>query len=137
LIAVRLIHLIVVAALVIAAVHVYKIKFESTLQAERLAKLGVEIRSERDRIGALRAEWAQLDSPARIQALAQRHLQLKQIDPAQIEPLGHLPERPEPVPAAPEPAPAPSDLIALGRPGTVAAEPPTGSVPAPTGGVAR
>jgi hypothetical protein len=135
LIAVRLIHLIVVAALVVAAVHVYKIKFESTLQAERLAKLGVEIRSERDRIGALRAEWAQLDSPARIQALAQRHLQLKQIDPAQIEPLDHLPERPEPPPPAPEPAP--SDLIALDRPGTVAAEPPTGSVPAPTGGVTR
>jgi hypothetical protein len=138
---VRLIHLIVVAALVIAAVHVYKIKFESTLQAERLAKLGVEIRHERDRIGALRAEWAQLDSPARIQALAQRHLQLKQIDPAQIETLNHLPERPEPVPAAPEPAPAPaptpSDLIALDRPGSVAVEPPTGSVPAPTGGATR
>jgi hypothetical protein len=134
---VRLIHLIVVASLVIAAVHVYKIKFESTLQAERLAKLGVEIRNERDRIGALRAEWAQLDSPARIQALAQRHLQLRQIDPAQIERLDHLPERPEPPPAAPEPAPAPSDAIALGQPGTVAAELPTGSVPAPTGGVAR
>jgi len=134
---VRLIHLIVVAALVIAAVHVYKIKFESTLQAERLAKLGVEIRSERDRIGALRAEWAQLDSPARIQALAQRHLQLKPIDPAQIERLDHLPERPEPPPTAPEPAPAPSDLIALGRPGAVAAEPPTGSVPGPTAGATR
>ena len=133
----RLIHLIVVAALVIAAVHVYKIKFESTLQAERLAKLGVEIRRERDRIGALRAEWAQLDSPARIQALAQRHLQLKPIDPAQIERLDHLPERPEPPPTAPEPAPAPSDLIALGRPGAVAAEPPTGSVPAPTAGATR
>jgi hypothetical protein len=135
---VRLIHLIVVAALVIAAVHVYKIKFESTLQAERLAKLGVEIRHERDRIGALRAEWAQLDSPARIQALAQRHLQLKQIDPAQIETLNHLPERPEPVPAAPEPAPPPpSDLIALDPPSSVAVEPPTGSVPAPTGGAVR
>ena len=126
----RLLHLIVVAALVIAAVHVYKIKFESTLQAERVAKLGVEIRGERDRIGALRAEWAQLDSPARIQALAQRHLALKQIDPAQIEALNHLPERPEPVPAQ-------SDLIALDRPGSVGAETPTGSVPAsgPTGGV--
>jgi len=134
---VRLIHLIVVASLVIAAVHVYKIKFESTLQAERLAKLGVEIRHERDHIGALRAEWAQLDSPARIQVLAQRHLQLKQIDPGQIETLDHLPERPGPVPAAPEPAPAPSDLIALDRPGSVAVEPPTGSVPAPTGGATR
>jgi hypothetical protein len=131
---VRMIHLIVVAALVIAAVHVYKIKFESTLQAERLAKLGVEIHSERDRISALRAEWAQLDSPARIQALAQRHLALKQIDPTQIETLDHLPERP-----APEPAPAPSDLIALDRPGAAGTETPTGSVPAPgpTGGVKR
>jgi cell division protein FtsL len=127
LIAVRLIHLIVVAALVTAAVHVYKIKFESAVQAERLAKLGVEIRRERDRIAALRAEWAQLDSPARIQALAQRHLGLKPIDPAQIESLDHLPERPEPVMAPP-----PSEMIASDRPATVEAEPPTGSVPAPT-----
>ena len=79
------IHLIVVAALVVAAVDVYKIKFESTVQAERLAKLRVEIRRERDAIAALRAEWAQLDNPARIQALAQRHLALKPIDPTQIE----------------------------------------------------
>ncbi len=136
----RLIHLIVAASLVIAAVHVYKIKFESTLQAERLAKLGVEIRRERDRIGALRAEWAQLDSPARIQALAQRHLQLKQIDTSQLETLDHLPERPAPAPPAPlppAPEPAPSDLIALGRPGAAAVEPPTGSVSPPTGGATR
>ena len=133
----RLLHLIVVASLVAAAIHVYKIKFESTVQAERVAKLGAEIRRERDHIASLRAEWAQLDNPARIQALAQRHLKLRPIDPTQIEPLDHLPERPEPVPAAPEPAPAPSDLIALGRPGTVAAEPPTGSVPTPIGGVTR
>jgi hypothetical protein len=120
----RLLHLIVVASLVIAAVHVYKIKFESTLQAERVAKLGVEIRRERDRIAALRAEWAQLDNPIRIQALAQRHLALKPIDPAQIESLDHLPERPEP-------APTPPDVIAAGQPGAVEAEPPTGSLPAP------
>jgi cell division protein FtsL len=119
----RLLHLIVVASLVAAAIHVYKIKFESTLQAERVAKLGAEIRRERDRITALRAEWAQLDNPARIQALAQRHLALKPIDPSQIEPLDHLPERP-----AHDTAPA--DQIALDRPGT-ATETPTGSVRAP------
>jgi cell division protein FtsL len=120
----RLLHLIVVASLVAAAIHVYKIKFESTVQAERVAKLGAEIRRERDRIAALRAEWAQLDNPARIQALAQRHLALKPIDPSQIEPLGHLPERP-----APDAAPA--DQIALDRP-SAATEAPTGSVRAPS-----
>jgi cell division protein FtsL len=114
----RFLHLIVVASLVAAAIHVYKIKFESTLQAERVAKLGAEIRRERDRITALRAEWAQLDNPARIQALAQRHLRLRPIDPTQIEALDHLPER-----VAPDAAPA--DVIALERP---AAEAATGSV---------
>jgi hypothetical protein len=99
----RFVHLIVVAALVAAAVDVYEIKFESTVQAERVAKLAAEIRRERDAIAALRAEWAQLDNPARIQALAQRHLALKMLDPAQIEQLDRLPERP--------PAP-PSDAIA-------------------------
>jgi cell division protein FtsL len=134
LIAVRLIHLIVVAALVTAAVHVYKLKFESTLQAERLAKLGVEIRHERDRIAALRAEWAQLDNPARIQALAQRHLGLRPIDPTQIETLDHLPERPEPVIPPP-----PAEMIASDRPASTDAETATGSVPAPgpDGGVKR
>jgi cell division protein FtsL len=116
----RLLHLIVVASLVAAAIHVYKIKFESTLQAERVAKLGAEIRRERDRITALRAEWAQLDNPARIQALAQRHLGLRPIDPTQIEPLDHLPER-----SAPDAPPA--EVIALDRAGA-AAEAPTGSV---------
>jgi hypothetical protein len=117
----RLLHLIVVASLVAAAIHVYKIKFESTLQAERVAKLGAEIRRERDRITALRAEWAQLDNPVRIQALAQRHLALRPIDPGQIEPLDHLPERPAP-------GAAPADQIALDRPATEVA---TGSVRAP------
>jgi hypothetical protein len=102
----RFIHLIVVAALVTAAVDVYKIKFESTVQAERLARLRVEIRRERDGIATLRAEWAQLDNPARIQALANRHLTLKPIDPIQIEHLDRLPERPPP------PAEPPPDTIA-------------------------
>ena len=60
-----------IAALVLAAAYVYKIKFESTRQAQRVAKLRLEIRREHDAIAALRAEWAKLDSPARIQELAQ------------------------------------------------------------------
>ena len=35
----------------------------STRQAERLAKLRMEIRQEQDAIAALRAEWSKLDSP--------------------------------------------------------------------------
>ena len=95
----RLINLIVVAALVLAAAYVYKIKFDSTVQAERLAKLRVEIRRERDAAAALRAEWSQLDNPTRLQGLAHRHLALKPMEAAQIDTLDRLPERPVEAPA--------------------------------------
>ncbi len=123
----RLLHLIVVAALVLAAAYVYKIKFESTLQAERVAKLRAEIRRERDGVAALRAEWSQLDNPARIQALAQRHLTLKAIEPTQLDSLDRLPERPvELVP------PEATDPIGAMIDGTERDDP-TGSVTAPSG----
>jgi cell division protein FtsL len=96
----RLLHILVIGALVAAAAYVYEIKFESTLQAERLAKLRLEIRKERDAIATLRAEWAKLDNPARIQGLAQRHLKLKPVDATQIDSFDKLPARP--VEAAPQ-----------------------------------
>jgi cell division protein FtsL len=90
----RLLNICVIAALIAAAGYVYRIKFESTRQAERVAKLRMEIRREQDTIAGLRAEWSKLDSPARIQQLADRHLSLKRIDPRQYDELNRLPERP-------------------------------------------
>ena len=90
----RIFQLVMVAALVLAAADVYKIKFASTRQAEQVAKLRAEIRRERDAIAALRAEWSELDAPRRIQALAQRHLPLKPIEVTQYDKLDHLPEKP-------------------------------------------
>jgi cell division protein FtsL len=125
----RFVHLIVVAALVVAAVNVYTIKYESAVRAEQVAKLATEIKRERERIAALRAEWATLDNPARIQALVHRHLALKMLDPAQIERLDRLPERP-PAPLGPQ-----SDAIAAiidgweGQPRTGAASPPPDPAP--------
>ena len=91
---IRFLNICVIVALVAAAAYVYKIKFESTRQAERLAKLRMEIRREHDMIAALRAEWSKLDNPARIQALAKRHLALQPVDPRQFDKLDRLPERP-------------------------------------------
>jgi cell division protein FtsL len=90
----RLINLAVIGALVLAAAWVYEIKYSSTRQAERVAKLRAEIRRERDTIAALRAEWAQLDNPDRIQILARRHLTLKPIEPTQFDTLERLPDKP-------------------------------------------
>ena len=90
----RLINICVIAALFVAAAYVYKIKFESTQRAEQVAKLRTEIRREHDAIAALRAEWSRLDSPARIQELAKRHLALRPIEQRQFDRLDQLPERP-------------------------------------------
>ncbi len=90
----RLLHICIIAALVLAAADVYKIKFESTRQSQRLVRLRMDIRSEQDAIAALRAEWAKLDSPSRIEELAKRHLSLRATEAQQYDRLDNLPPRP-------------------------------------------
>ena len=120
----RLLNLMVIGALILAASFVYKIKFDSTLQAERVAKLAGELRRERDAIATLRAEWAKLDTPGRIQGLASRHLALRPILPTQFDSLDRLPERPIVVVQPPSADPI-GAMVAPAAPDT------TGSVPAP------
>jgi hypothetical protein len=118
----RLVHIMVICALVLAASLVYKIKFDSTLQASRVAKLRHELRQQRDAIAVLRAEWARLDTPARIQGLAARHLDLKSIEASQFDDFDHLAPKPPPPPPGGDPI-----SVMLDRD----APPATGSLPAP------
>jgi hypothetical protein len=90
----RFIHLLVIGALVFAAAHVYQIKMESTMRMERVLRLQAEVREQREAIATLRAEWAKLDAPLRLQGLADRHLKLKPITAQQFDSLKNLPERP-------------------------------------------
>ncbi len=90
----RVLNIVVIVALVLAAAYVYRIKFDSTVQAERLAKIRSEVRQARDNIAALRAQWGELDNPARIEALAKRFLPLKPVVPTQFNSLDQLPDRP-------------------------------------------
>jgi hypothetical protein len=90
----RIIHLFVIGMLVFAAAYVYRIKMESTERTERVLRLRAEIREQRDAIAVLRAEWAKLDAPLRLQGLAERHLSLKPLNATQYDSLKSLPERP-------------------------------------------
>jgi hypothetical protein len=90
----RMIHLLVIGMLVFAAAYVYRIKMESTERTERVLRLHAEIREQRDAIAVLRAEWAKLDAPLRLQGLAERHLPLKPLNATQYDSLKNLPERP-------------------------------------------
>lgn len=108
----RLVHILVIAALISAATYVYKIKFDSTLQAERVAKLRGELRHEHDVVANLRAEWARLQTPNRIQGLAERHLKLQPMQTNQFDTFDNLPMRPPAVPPQEDPIAA---VIAPGQ----------------------
>jgi cell division protein FtsL len=123
---IRLLNICVIVALIVAAVYVYRIKFESARKAEQVARLRLDIRREHDAIAELRAQWSKLDTPVRIQELAQRHLALRMIDSRQFDALDHLPERP-------------ADLVPLDSTDPIgnlldSRDVPTGSIPAPRNG---
>jgi len=90
----RIIHLLVIGALVFAAAHVYRIKMVSTARTERVVQLQAQIAKQREAIAVLHAEWARLDSPIRLQRLVERYLPLKPINANQYNDLKDLPERP-------------------------------------------
>src|ERR1700726_3078515 len=121
----RIIHLLVIGALVFAAAYVYRIKMDSTARTERVLRVHAEIREQRDAIAVLRSEWAKLDAPLRLQGLAERHLPLRPMTAPQYDKLKNLPERPPSFakPGAPDPIGAMID--------TIDSAAVTGSVPAP------
>ena len=133
----RLIHLLVIGALVFAAAHVYRIKMESTARTERVLQLHAEIREQRDAIALLHSEWAKLDAPLRLQGLVERHLTLKPINATQYDSLKNLPERPPNYVKSGEPDPIGAMIDAIGQAaGDQAAADQTavtGSVPAAEG----
>jgi hypothetical protein len=128
---VRLIHLLVIGALVCAAAFVYQIKMDSTARTERVLRLRAEIREQREAIAALRSQWAKLDAPLRLQGLSERHLPLKPLAATQYDSLKNLPERPPSLvkPGDPDPIGAMINAIATAADsGSVTV---TGSVPQP------
>jgi len=133
----RLIHLLVIGALVFAAAHVYRIKMESTARTERVLQLHAEIREQRDAIALLHSEWAKLDAPLRLQGLVERHLTLKPINAMQYDSLKNLPERPPNFVKSGEPDPIGAMIDAIGQAaGDQAASDQTavtGSIPAAEG----
>ena len=89
----RILNLLAVAALIGSAIYAYTIKYETIFHAERIVKLKHEIKAEQDQIGMLRAEWAHLTRPERVQALADKLLELQPIALNQIVSADALPAK--------------------------------------------
>jgi cell division protein FtsL len=90
---IKLLHVVAIGALVSSALYAYSIKYETTLQAEQLQKLKAKAQREREAIAVLKAEWQFLNRPERLQALADRHLDLQPLTTTQIVRLSDIPNR--------------------------------------------
>ena len=66
----RLLHVIAIAALVASAVYVYSLKYQTIYASEQIVKTRHLIAKEHDAINILRADYAFLTRPDRLQALA-------------------------------------------------------------------
>ena len=85
-------------AAVVTAVGLYQFKHEAQERRERIAVLRADIASERAAIDLLYAEWTFLNRPERIQALAERFLNLKPFTMEQVIAVDALAIRPQPKP---------------------------------------
>ena len=88
----RLMHALAIAALIGSAVYVYGIKYRTIYASEQLVKARHLVNKEKDAINLLRAEYAHLARPDRIQALADSKLGLQALTLSQIARVADLPE---------------------------------------------
>lgn len=90
----RLLNILAVAALISSAVYAYTIKYQTAYRLEQITKTKLEIKAERDAIAVLRAEWAYMTRPERLQPLADKYLpELKPLQVSQLVPATALPQK--------------------------------------------
>lgn len=100
---IRWVEVVMISATIVVAIALYAVKYDTGQVARGIADLEGEIAREREAIGILRAEWSLLNRPARLQELAQKHLELKPVQAAQIKGYAEIPHLP--------PAEAMTDLV--------------------------
>ena len=89
----RIIHVCAIAMLIGSAIYSYSIKYETIWYAEQVVKLKNKIQREHDDISVLRAEWAHLTRPERIQTLIDRHMETQVLSLTQIVRATDLPDK--------------------------------------------
>jgi hypothetical protein len=91
----KLLNVLAVGGLIGTAMWAYSVKYETIYFAEQVKKLEKRLDRERDAIAVLRAEWQHINRPARLQVLADRHLQLQAMQATQIMQPQDLPAKPK------------------------------------------
>ena len=87
----RILHLLAIGAVIASAGYVYGVKYQAIYASEQVVKMRHAIARERDAINLLRAEYAHLIRPDRLQALADKQLEMQPLALNQIVKVGDLP----------------------------------------------
>ncbi len=88
----RFMHAAAIAALIGSAAYVYGVKYQTIYASEQLVKTRHLIDKEKNAINLLRAEFAHLARPDRVQALADSKLGLEPLALSQIARIEELPD---------------------------------------------
>ena len=81
---IRVINLLLVAAVIGLSVGLYDIKYRAEGADRQASRLAAQIAVEQEAIRVLRAEWSYLNQPERLQELAARYTALKPLTARQI-----------------------------------------------------
>jgi len=90
---IRVVSVVTLLLLVAVSTGLYKLKYQVQLLNTQATNLQKQILAEREAIRLLEADWAYLNQPDRLQALAERHLTLAPIDPKQFVGIEAVPPR--------------------------------------------
>lgn len=91
----RYINALLVFLMVLSAAAVYDMKYEAEIAAESIARRQTAITQAREDISLLKAEWALLTRPARMQELVTRHQDILGLEPMTSNHIGTLADIPE------------------------------------------
>ena len=89
----RFLHLLAICSVIVSAAYVYGVKYRTIYSVEEIVKTRHEIAKVRDAINILRAEYARLARPDRVQAIADGSLGMAPLALNQIVNANQLPER--------------------------------------------
>ncbi len=106
----RTLNILLVLAMIVGAVLTYNTKYKAEAAARQVAELRHKVEDAKVGLSTLRAEWAVLDQPARLQGLVERHgaiLNLAPFQPNQAVAIEDIPMR---AVAAPQVATGPSGI---------------------------
>jgi cell division protein FtsL len=88
----RILNLLAIGAVIASAGYVYGVKYQAIYASEQVVKTRHAINKERDAINLLRAEYAHLIRPDRLQELADKQLEMQPLALNQIVKAEDLPE---------------------------------------------